>query len=464
MAVLTREPPRAPTFRASAGSWRPGGLRLRARLDEHWPLQLFFYLFPLWWVLGLSHVILFVLAVPMLAQLAASRPVRVPASFGLYALFLVWVLLGAAVLWAPAPGTEPRTGLGPLVGFAYRGLWYAAITIACLYVLNASRRHLSAQRLGRMIAYLFLVTVAGGWAGLLVPHVDFPSAIELVLPQGFTEREFMNALFHPRIALESDFLGRDQARITAPYSYPNTWGNAFGVLLPFFVATWFGRAAGWRRHVAPLVLLAAVVPAVYSLNRGLWLGLAVAAAWVVGRRVLAGDLRALVAAAVGAAGVAAVLAGTRLGELVRLRLDNPHSDDRRQDTVAEVLRLTWEGSPAVGYGSTRQMVGNFRSLAGSTVADCHQCAAPPLGTQGFLWGLVFMTGIVGTALLLGFLARHLWLNARRPTSVALVASTVLVSSLFYFLFYDSLDVPLLITMLALGLAAREHAPETQVHR
>ena len=49
-------------------------------------------------------------------------------------------------------------------------------------------------------------------------------------------------------------------------------------------------------------------------------------------------------------------------------------------------------------------------------------------------------------------------NARRPTTLALLASTTLVAACFYFLFYDSLDLPMLITMMAIGLAARDHAP------
>ena len=53
---------------------------------------------------------------------------------------------------------------------------------------------------------------------------------------------------------------------------------------------------------------------VYSLNRGLWAGLAVSVAWVVARRLVAGDVRALVAAALGiTALVADRLVATPLG-------------------------------------------------------------------------------------------------------------------------------------------------------
>ncbi|MFT3874333.1 MAG: hypothetical protein QM714_17085 [Nocardioides sp.] len=432
---------------------------LTRHLDAYWPLTVYVYLYPLWWVLGVSKVILFVLTVPMLWALLRHREIRVPRGFGIYGVFLVWVALGATLLWVQAPGTEEKAGLGPLIAFTYRGLWYFAVTVTCLYILNADRTQLTVDRVTRTFGFLFVLTTAGGLLGVLMPHLDFPSVLELVMPKSATRAEFMNALFHPRVALQSEFLGYSQPRVTAPYSYPNTWGNAYGLLLPFFVYSWLGRNGGWRRWVGPLILLVSLVPVVYSLNRGLWLGLGVSAAWIVVRRLAAGDLRAVVGVALAAAVLVVGYVATPLGATIQTRIDTPHSDERRQDTVVEVFRTTWASSPVLGYGGTRQMVGNFNSIAGGDTPGCHQCAAPPLGTQGFLWGLVFMTGFVGATLMLLFLAWQLILNARRTTTLALLTSTVLLSSMFYFLFYDALDVPMLVTMAAIGLSSREHAAD-----
>lgn len=445
---------------AAFDSWLPARRRgfFLKRIDEYWPLAAYFYLFPLWWVLGLSQVILFILAMPMLWQLIRHRDIRVPRGFGVYLVFLVWVVLGVAMLWVKAPGTEPKSGLGPLLGFGFRGAWYAAVTIACLYVLNADRVRLSATRVIRMVAYLFVITTAGGVLGITMPNLDFPSVIELFLPQSFTKQEFMNALFHPRVALASEFLGYSQPRTTAPYSYPNTWGNAYGLLIPFFCMAWLGKTGGWRRYVGPFILVISMAPVVYSLNRGLWLGLTITAAWVVLRRLMAGDFKALVAGTAAAVVVLVALIATPLGTTISLRVNTPHSDDRRQDTASEVISATWQASPILGYGSTRQKTGNYKSLAGGGTPGCHQCSAPPLGTQGFLWGLVFMTGFVGALLMLTFLLWQFQLNARRTTPLGLLASTVLISAVFYFLFYDSLDVPMLVTMMVIGLSTREHAP------
>ncbi len=444
------------TYESWTPTRRPGFFR--KRIDEFWPLVIYFYLYPLWWVLGVSKVMLFILAVPMLWQLMRHRDIRVPRGFGTYLLFLVWVALGVTMLWVKAPGTEPKSGLAPLLGYSYRGLWYASVTIACLYVLNADRIRLPATRVIRMLAFLFVLTTAGGLLGILAPNLDFPSVLELFLPQSVTQQEFMNALFHPRVALQSEFLGYSQPRVTAPYAYPNTWGNAYGLLVPCFVMAWFGKDADWRRWIAPLILAASLITAVYSLNRGLWLGLAITATWVVLRRLLAGDVKALVAAAAMGAIMLGVLIATPLGTTIALRVNTPHSDERRADTASEVISATWQTSPILGYGSTRQKTGNYKSLAGGGVPGCHQCSAPPLGTQGFLWGLVFMTGFVGATLMLTFLFWQFQINARRPGPLGLLASTVLISSVFYFLFYDSLDVPMLVTMMVIGLATREFAP------
>lgn len=439
---------------------RPKGLLAR-HLDEYWPLAIFFYGYPVWWLLGLSKVIIFPLMIPMVWALVRHRSPRMPRGFSVYALFLIWAFMGLTVLWVQAPGTFPKSGLGPVTGFGYRGLWYVALTVTCLYIVNADRTRLSATRVSRMLAFMFLVTVAGGLLSLLAPTLDFPSAIELVLPQSFTSQPFMNALFHPRIALESDFLGYVQPRVTAPYSYPNDWGNCFGLLVPFFLFAWFGKDAGPRRYFAPLILAVAVVPMVYSLNRGLWAGLVVALLWVTIRRLASGDARALALVAGGVVVCVGAVLLTPLGTLVEARLTTPHSDQRRQDTAMTVLERTASTSPLLGYGGTRQMVGNFDSIAGGATPECHQCAAPPLGTQGFLWGLVFMTGFVGAGLMLSFLGLQFLQNARRSTSLSLLASTVVLSTVFYFLFYDSLDLALLITMIAIGLSARDHAPEPE---
>jgi hypothetical protein len=430
-----------------------------ALLGPGWPLVALFALFPLWWLLGLSHIIFLAAAVPMAFELTRRRPLFVPHGFGLWLLFLAWMAAGAFVLWAYAPGTVAGGSLARLVPYGYRALWYVAITIVCLYVLNLSERELPTLRVARLLGYMFVVTVIGGMAGLLIPQVSFPSLLELILP--VQEGTFLYELVHPSLSSESEFLGFAQPRPSAPFAYANAWGNNLGMYLPFFIWAWFGRDAGWRRRLAPFVVLLAAVTVVYSLNRGLWGGLALAGVLVAIRLALSGRIWVLAALTVTLLSAAVVLIFTPLYDTAALRLATPHSNDRRASLAETVVSTTFEGSPLLGYGTTREVQGNYASIAGGATPGCPGCAPPPLGTQGFVWRLILTTGFVGAFLYLAFMAVQLARHYRSPDTVAFVATVCIAVSLVFFLVYDSLESPLFTIMIAIGLAGRRFLPDVQ---
>jgi O-antigen ligase len=264
----------------------------------------------------------------------------------------------------------------------------------------------------------------------------------------------MFSLIHPSLSAESDFLGYVQPRPTAPFAYANAWGNNTGTYLPFFILAWFARDAGWRRRAAPLVLALAVIPLAYSLNRGLWAGLALAGLLFAIRMALSGRIMVLASILVGAGLAGSLFVLSPLYDTVTLRIETPHSNDRRATVAEEVIGKTWEGSPLLGYASTRTVQGSFSSIAGGETESCHQCAAPPLGTQGFLWRLIFTTGLVGTVLYLGFVIMQLlrYIRGRDPLNVT--CCIVIMMSLLYFMVYDSLESPLFTLMIAIGLLNR----------
>ena len=72
-----------------------------------------------------------------------------------------------------------------------------------------------------------------------------------------------------------------------------------------------------------------------------------------------------------------------------------------------------------------------------------------------MWRLIFTTGFVGTALFLSFLAIQFFVHFRRREPLCLVGCITLVTSVLFFFVYDSLETPLLIFMLAVGLMNRE---------
>ena len=65
--------------------------------------------------------------------------------------------------------------------------------------------------------------------------------MEMILP-GARTNEFLNSLVHPSLTTTSDFLGYEQPRPKAPFAYANAWGNNLGLLLPYFVySAWTDR-------------------------------------------------------------------------------------------------------------------------------------------------------------------------------------------------------------------------------
>lgn len=452
-SAAERRPPEAPA--------RPD------RLASGAPLAVLFLGFPVWWALGLAQLIFFLVAVPMLVHLLRCRTVRVPPGFGVWLLFLAWTAAGVFLVYAQAPGTAPTRGIAPLIGFGVRYFWYLTATIAMLYVLNTART-LSTQRVTRLLGIMFIITAAFGNLAILAPTLEFTSLVELALPGPLEQSNFVRTLVHPEVASSSDFLGYEQPRPTAPFAYSNAWGNNLALYLPFFVYSWFGPQAGWRRYVAPLVLLGAVPPVVSSLNRGLWIAIGLAAVYVAVRLAVNGRGRALQLLAVGVVVAGVVFVFSPLYDTARTRVETPHSNERRASIAQEVLAATAQGSPVVGYGTTRQKLGSFGSLAGGATPDCRQCAPPPLGTQGFMWRLVLTTGFVGTVLCLSFLGLQFLRRARGPSLLDITGCATLLMGGVCFFVYDSLGSALVTMMIAIGLMARDRtadpaqaAPEPQ---
>ncbi|WP_336921900.1 hypothetical protein [Aquipuribacter sp. SD81] len=414
--------------------------------------------FPAWWVLGLGVLGFLLATVPMVAWLARLRRVATPPGTGWWLMFLLWAAAGALVLGADAPGTQPTTPAEQAVGYVFRLAWYVAATVVLLYVGNQSRDgYLSDVRLQRLLASLFLVTVAGGYIGFLLPDLAFRSPVERLLPSGLPGAEFLGKLAHPAVAQQMD-IGVDVTRPSAPYVYANDWGAMYGLLLPWFVVAWTAPGAGWRRHWFLPVLAISFPPAVFSLNRGLWLGLAAVALFLGVRAALQGRFAAVAALGGAAVATGSALVLTPLGALVGTRLDNQHSNSGRTELAVRSVSAVLEGSPLLGFGSTRDVQGNFFSIAGGDSAACIGCSTPQLGTQGHLWLLLFAHGLVGTLLFVLFLLRRalpLLRDSGGPGTAAL-------ASVLFFLavspFYDLAMLPLFVLMAVLGMAWRAEDP------
>jgi len=436
------------------------GPQRKPLLKPGWPLWWLFVPFPAWWLIGLSHFIFIVAAIAMAWELFRRRPVYVPLAFGFWLLFMVVVFAGVTLLWVQPDGTLPVVGITKLLNYIYHLLWYLSITIVAMYIVNLPERDMSSVRIMRLLGLMFVYTAVGGLAGLFLAGVDFPSLVELVLP--IPKQGFFNGLVHPSLALPSDFLGYDQLRPTAPFAYPNAWGNNIGLFMPFFIGGYVLQDKGWRRVASIAILGLSIIPIVYSLNRGMWVGLALGLVLVAIKLAVMGHTRVLQFLVGGVIVGGIIFYSSPLYDTVTLRAETGHSDSRRETVASEVINKTSSLSPFLGYGETRTVTGSFSSIAGGETPECHQCAAPTLGTQGFMWRLVLTTGFLGTALFLMFLFAQLVSFAPARDPVAIVGCVVICMSILYSFVYDSLEAPLFTMMVGIGLMNRRYVSDSQL--
>ena len=260
----------------------------RRLLGPGWPLAALIVLFPLWWAMGLMELIFPLLAIPMARELMRRRPIKLPPGFLFWALFLVWVLLGAFLLGVTPAGTLPGTAGGRLIGYSVKLVEFTSMTVVLLYIGNLRESELPRLRTIRMLGIFFLVAVAGGWLGTLFPYFQFSSPLELLLPGGMRSNLYVQSLVHPAAAQVQDVLGYDAPRPKAPFDYTNSWGNNVVVLGIWFLVGWMVHGGTVRRIAAGVLVCLAAVPVIYSLNRGVWMGIGVAVAYVAIRMALRG--------------------------------------------------------------------------------------------------------------------------------------------------------------------------------
>ncbi|MQA03054.1 MAG: hypothetical protein GEV07_10120 [Streptosporangiales bacterium] len=430
-------------------------------LPAGWPLYALLGLFPVWWALGLGEFILPLLALPMAVGIWRRRPVRVPRGFALWLLFLCWVAISVAALNLEAPDTLSGDVATRTMAAGYRMVNYVAVTVVILYLGNLTEEELPKRRVVALLGVFFLQVVLLGCVALLWPQGEFASPFELLLPESLRNNGFVSGLVHPQLAQNMAVLGDLSARPAAPFPYTNAWGNVTSVLLVWFVAWQWARRTTGHKVFAAVGVAVAAIPVIYSVNRGVWIGLLVALVYVAARMALRGNVRVLAGIVTAVVVGGAVIVATPLQGVVVERLNNPHSDQGRfaQDKVAVVGALH---SPVIGYGSTRNMAGSRQSIAIGKSASCPKCGNSSTGGAGHIWLLLFAHGFVGAALYLGFFGYNLWRHRRDYTPIGVAASTVLVLSFVYLPFYGAIGMPLTLSFVAMGLLWRNAQPAGEV--
>jgi hypothetical protein len=383
----------------------------------------------------------------------AGRPRRPPPGLAWWALFLAAIVVSTAALGADPAGTVAEHASARLAAVLYRFSLYASLTVLLVYAGNLTEAELPRRRLVRLLGWLFVVTVLGGLLGLVAGRFQFTSPVEWLLPPGLRSKGFVQSMVHPYAAQIMDLVGGDKPRPAAPWGYTNTWGNNFCLLMVWLVvAAWGARRRGAKAS-ALLCLAVSVVPAVVSLNRGLWIGIGVVVLYVAGRYVLMGRIWIIGAVALAGAGLVVALVATPLGGVVDARLDNGKSNGVRSFLIERAID-GFTGSPVIGYGSTRNTIGGRNSITVGESSECERCGNFTVGGNGQLWQLMYAHGAVGTVAYLGFFGYGLWRFRRDRTPIGIAGSAAIVSSFSAMLWYNSLATPLVFMFLAYALLWR----------
>ncbi len=422
------------------------------RLPATWPLVAAFAFFPLWWLLGVGSFIWPVIALGALLAMIWQRWSRSPRSAVAWLLFCVWVLLSMVEL---RHGTQVLTAL-------YRLSLYVASGVLFLYVYNLPRSGRSDSRALRVLVIFWMIVVAGGYAGILLGSATFTPPIEHFLPGSIRGKPFVQELIQPVFAQVQDFLGFPVPRPAAPFAYTNLWGGMIAVLTPVAFASALIEGPGPRRRVVVGVLLASVVPMVFSLDRGMFLSLAAGIAYVAVRLALRGRARTLAAMLGLGVVAAAVIAITPLGHLVTGSFSSTHgnSNTTRESLYVQAIAGANQ-SPLFGQGAPQTPPVPFHQIGAMTpqrAAGVSQ-TPPAIGTQGQLWTVLYTNGYPATLFFFGFFAWVFWRTRRARGTAGLWLHSVVLVALVQTPVYGWLPAEVQAVMVVAALAYRRCWPQ-----
>jgi hypothetical protein len=426
--------------------------RRRPAWNPAWPIIVLLVLYPLWWALGLADYMPVLLALPMAARMYAwrargARRIALPPGFALWLLFLLCTAASVVTLPLTAPDTITSSVANRALSFSQRGVMYLGITVLLIYAGNLTEKELPRRRLAWMLGLIAVFAVVGGIAAMVAPHFQFSSPLLAIMPHSLRSNYAIASTMHPGLAQAQSIVGAASGRPKAPFDFTNTWGNCLSLVLPWLIAGWCVHVSRRQRLVAITLLVLSIGPIIYSLNRGMWLGLGLSMAYVALRMAARGRLAPLVAMMAGVAVVAVALAATPLSTVITQRLANGQSDQIRSNLTAKSIEDAL-ASPILGYGDTRRVIGSVSSIAIGPTPDCPACGQAVVGSNGQLWLLLICTGLPGTIFYLSFFGYGVWRYRRDRSPYGLAGVLVLLITFLYMTTYVAVGPPLEFTMLA----------------
>lgn len=395
-----------------------------------WPIWGFTAGMPVAYFFGAHGLVFNLPAFVFGARIIADRTTRFPRTTIPLIAFCGWALLSFS---------QAQFSSVPI--FSYRWTLFVGCLAALVWVVNVSEEAVPTRKLVDWLALLWVVMIGFGYLAQVLPDLAMPSPLTVLLgPAG--DIDFVARITEWNLSDVQTLLGRDIARPAAPFPAANSWGAAVAILTPFFLRSWIVDARGRRRQTGYALLVAALVPIVLSINRGLWISLIIAAVYFVARKAMRGKFGPIVVLSVAVVAVGVVFVATPVGSVVTDRFDSAtESNESRSQLYVDA----WEGaldSPLVGNGVPRA-TNYFESSA-------------PVGTHGLIWYLMFIHGFVGLALFLSWIAIEVFRSGRTRAPLAFWTHLSLVIAFVEMPYYGLLPHVVLIG-LAAGIAHREAA-------
>ena len=389
-----------------------------------------FAAYPVWWVAGLGAFAVALSAIPMIVLMAYCRRADLPAGFSLWIIFAGWTIVSATQL-----------DMNKLVGYVVRFGNLAGCGVLFVYIYNA-RRNLDQRRMLLVLAAFLAFVVFGGYLGVLDPHGSLKTVVERLLPPSITRNAYAYSLVHPSFAEVQHPYGSPQTfyRPSAPFAYTNSWGCNMALLVPLGFAA-ISRVRGNARLLIGATLAAAIVPALASLNRGMYIGLGVALLYVALRLAARGRALPLGAILGGAGALFAIAYATGYIAKLQQRLQYSATNTGR----AEIYRESFDGalqSPLFGKGAP----------------TASQTVDVAIGTQGQIWNLMYSYGFIALGLFMLWFLLAWWSGRRAPDTASLWINASLLVAFVSFFYYGYDGPQLAVAMAAAAVTMRERAP------
>jgi O-antigen ligase len=428
--------------------------------EPGWPLVALLVGWPLWWALGLAQYIFVLLAFPMayrmyLWKARDGRAIRLPPGFGLWLLYLVIMFAGVTMLRQDAPGTLPGGIPSHMVAsWALRAILYLSATVVLLFTGNLTESEMPRKRLAWMLGLVAIYALVFGLAAVADPSFHFTSPLAKLVPNAIQQADVsISAALHPALTQKQTFGG--VGRPAAPFTFSNGWGNNLAITLPWLIVGWWVLGTPRQRKICGVILAIAIVPIVFSFDRGLWIGLVLAAGYMAVRlsakhpKLLAGFIGAVLV-------VAVVVALSPLMGLITARIHKGSSNAGRANQAVIALEGA-KTSPILGYGDTRREQGGSNSIAVGKSANCPSCGNNSVGSHGQLWYLLFANGPIGAFFYFAFFGYGIWQFRRDRTPYGYAGILVLLLSFVFSTVYLAVGPPLIFMMLSYALLWRNDA-------